>query len=105
MPPSDPEFWREALADALDAQGLAIEVALTELANVEAVLEHRGRMSLVDELRGFTAGLRAEASAIAGGARELRAADRAATEHRPGFPLALTAPATTRHPRAPGGHP
>jgi hypothetical protein len=88
--------WKDAAADALDAQAGAIAAALDELANVEAVLEQRHRDKLAGELRGFAAGLRSEISDLQGQARALRARPR---DNGAGFPLQLTAPATTRYPR------
>jgi hypothetical protein len=88
--------WKDAAADALDAQAGAIAAALDELANVEAVLEQRHRDKIAAELRGLAASLRAEASDMRSDARALRATPR---DNGAGFPLQLTAPATTRHPR------
>lgn len=87
--------WRTAAAEALEAQAAAIAACLVELDNVHAVLEQRDRDRVCTELRAVAASLRAEASDMAGEARELRAT----RGQRDGFPLQLTAPATTRHPR------
>ena len=96
------QSWRAAAADALDAQAAALQAALDELGNVEELLEARGTDRLAGELRALAAGLRAEANELHAEARELRR--RPDLDGRPhGFPLALTAPATTRHPR--GGRP
>jgi hypothetical protein len=93
--------WREAAAAALEAQAAALDAALAELGNAENVLEQLGRRTLAGELRGLAAGLRSEVTSLQSQASELRR--RPDVEHREGFPLALTAPATTRHPR--GGRP
>jgi hypothetical protein len=92
--------WKDAAAAALEAQAGALEAALAELGNVEQVLEARGADKLAGELRGFAAGLRAHINALTSEARTLRARP---ADNGGGFPLALTAPATTHHPR--GGHP
>jgi hypothetical protein len=94
--------WREAAAAALEAQAAALDAALAELGNAEPVLERLGRDKLATELRGLAAGIRSEVAELQAEARELRR--RPDVDGRTeGFPLALTAPATTRHPR--GGRP
>lgn len=93
--PSD--GWREAQASALDAQAAVIAAALAALDDAEAVLEQRARDRPLGELRALAASLRAEASEMTADARQLRA--HGTGRDGRGFPLQLTAPATTRHPR------